>query len=155
MNFLNLLHSNLFKLINKRIIKNFNSQISLNVILTISQIFFPPLMIMIYGLENFGIWIFLSAIPSTLTILNFNLNGASRTEMSIYYNKKDKKNVNIIFNNSIILTFFFVLILIFLTFLIIKFYDFNLKILNNLSLSDIKLILIKELINQYIVRLIL
>lgn len=142
MNFFNLLKSNFFKFKNKRIIKNFNSQISLNVALTISHIFFPSLMIMIYGLENFGIWIFLTAIPSTVAILNFNLNGASRTEMSIYYNKKDKNKVNEIFNNSIILTFLFVLLLIFLTFLIIKFYDFNLKILNNLSLSDLKLILI-------------
>jgi len=142
MDFFNLLKSNFFKFKNKRIIKNFNSQISLNVALTISHIFFPSLMIMIYGLENFGIWIFLTAIPSTVAILNFNLNGASRTEMSIYYNKKDKNKVNEIFNNSIILTFFFVLLLIFLTFIIIKFYDFNLKILNNLSLSDLKLMLI-------------
>ena len=81
MNFFNLLKSNFFKFKNKRIIKNFNSQISLNVALTISHIFFPSLMIMIYGLENFGIWIFLTAIPSTVAILNFNLNGASRTEM--------------------------------------------------------------------------
>ena len=68
----------------KRIKKNFISQISLNISLVIIQILFPPLMINIYGLENFGIWVFLTAIPYAFSILNFNLNLAARTEMSIF-----------------------------------------------------------------------
>ena len=45
---------------------------------------FPPLMIIIYGLENFGIWVFLTAIPNAFAILNLNLNDAAKTEMSIF-----------------------------------------------------------------------
>ena len=86
---------------NKRIFKNFTSQISFNVSLTIWQILFPPLMIMIYGLENFGIWIFLTAIPSTFAILNFDLNAAAKTAMSIYFNQNNKNKVNEIFNKSL------------------------------------------------------
>ena len=94
---------NISKEQNKRIFKNFTSLISLNASLTIWQILFPPLMIMIYGLENFGIWIFLTAIPSSLAILNFNFNAAAKTEMSMYFNQNNKNKVNEIFNNSIVL----------------------------------------------------
>ena len=113
---------------NKRISKNLTSQISLNISLTILQILFPPLMIMIYGLANFGTWIFLTAIPSTLAILNFNLNTAAKIEMSIYFNQNNKNKVNEIFNNSIVLTFILVAFLILITTLIINFYDFDLNI---------------------------
>jgi len=65
----------------KRILKNFTSLVFFNISLTIFQILFPPLMIIIYGLENFGIWIFLTAIPATLAILNFNINDAARNEI--------------------------------------------------------------------------
>ncbi len=124
-----------------RIYKNFTSQIVSNSSQTILQIIFPPLMIMVYGLENFGIWIFLTAIPSLLSILNFDLNAGARTEMSIYFNKNNKKKVNEIFNNSIIITIIFVLFLVFIGFFIISSYDFNLNILKNINSDELKIIL--------------
>ena len=87
-----------------RIKNNFISQILLNISLVLTQILFPPLMIIIYGLENFGIWVFLTAIPNAFAILNLNLNDAAKTEMSILYNKKQNKLVNQAFSNSVVLT---------------------------------------------------
>ena len=44
---------------NKRLARNIFSQINLNISSTLIQFIFPPLMILIYGLENFGVWIFI------------------------------------------------------------------------------------------------
>jgi O-antigen/teichoic acid export membrane protein len=132
---------NFYKFKNKRINKNFSSQVFLNISLTISQILFPALMIMFYGLENFGIWIFLTAIPTTLTLVNFNFSTAAKTEMSIYFNKKNIKKINEIFTNCIILTLIFVLIFFFLTIIFIDVYDFNFEILKKLNSKDLKIII--------------
>ena len=135
---------------NNRVTKNFISQISLNSSLTFFQIFFPPLMIMIYGLESFGVWVFLTAIPSMLSILNFDLNAAAKTEMSIYFNQNNNKKVNEVFNNAIILTVIFVVILAIIGFLIVISYDFNLNILKNLDSDELKFILICVFLTFYL-----
>jgi len=142
MNILKFLLINLSKAQNKRVFKNFTSLIFSNISLTVSQILFPLLMINVYGLENFGIWIFLTAIPSTLAILNFNINEAARVEMSINFNQNNEKKTNEIFNNSIILTFIFVAFIILITALIINFYDFDLNILKDLNKHEINIIML-------------
>ena len=71
-----------------RVLKNISSQITLNFINTLSQLIFPPLMIVIFGIEKFGFWIFLLSIPSLIGF--FNISEAARIEMSINYNKKKK-----------------------------------------------------------------
>jgi O-antigen/teichoic acid export membrane protein len=123
----------------KRIFKNIFSQININVIRTILQLAFPPLMIFSYNLETFGVWIFLVSIPSVLNIFNFNLNEASKIEMSLNYNKKNYKKINKIFNNSIVLTIFIIVFLNIISVLFIKFYNFDLKILKSIS-TDLKYI---------------
>ena len=50
-----------------RIKKNFISLFSNFSSKILIQIAYPPLMILIWGVENFGIWIFLTAIPSSLS----------------------------------------------------------------------------------------
>ena len=134
----------------KRVSKNFTSLVFFNISVAIFQIFFPPLMIIIYGLENFGIWIFLTAIPASLAILNFNINDAAKVEMSIYFNKNNKKKVNEVFNNSIILTFLFVVFIIFITTLIINFYDFNLNILKDINPQNLNVILLCIFLSFYL-----
>ena len=150
MNILKFFKFNISKEQNKRIFKNFTSMISLNASLTIWQILFPPLMIMIYGLENFGIWIFLTAIPTTLNMLNFHFNTAAKTEMSIYFNQNNKNKVNEIFNNSIVLTFILVAFLILITTPIINFYDFDLNILKDLNPNELKIILVCIFLSFYL-----
>ena len=47
-------------------------------------------MIMFWGVENFGIWIFITAIPSTFSILNLNFSQAAKIEMTLNYSKNKK-----------------------------------------------------------------
>ena len=135
---------------NKRVFKNFTSLIFSNISLTVLQIVFPILMINAYGLENFGIWIFLTAIPATLAILNFNINDAAKVEMSINFNQNNKKKTNEIFNSSIILTFLFLIFIILITALIIIFYDFDLNILKDLRKQELNIILISIFLSFYL-----
>ena len=135
---------------NKRVFKNFTSLIFSNISLTVLQILFPILMINAYGLENFGIWIFLTAIPATLAILNFNINDAAKVEMSINFNQNNKKKTNEIFNSSIILTFLFLIFIILISALIIIFYDFDLNILKDLRKQELNIILISIFLSFYL-----
>ena len=71
-----------------RIKKNFISFFSNFFSKIFVQIAYPPLMILIWGVENFGIWIFLTAIPSSLSVLNLNFSQAARVEMTLNNAKK-------------------------------------------------------------------
>ena len=68
------------------------------------QIAFAPLMIIFWGVEKFGIWLFLLSIPNILLVFNLNFNGASINEMTMFNSKKNYKKSNEIFQNSIIFT---------------------------------------------------
>lgn len=142
--FINII-KNYFK--NKRLAKNIFSQINLNISSVIIQLFFPPLMILIYGLDNFGVWIFITSIPSVLNALNFNINNASRTEMSIFYNQKKFLEVQKIYVNAVFLTSIIIGILILISVFIINFYNFNIEIFKNIETGNIKIILYCVLIS--------
>ena len=150
MKFLKYLLPSFSKVQNIRILKNLTSEISINASSTIVQLLFPPLMIIFYGLENFGIWIFLTAIPSTLYIFNFNINNASYTAMSLYFNQNKNNEVQKVFINCIFLTLIFVFFLILITALLINFYDFDLKILKDINSKDLKIILLCIFLSYYI-----
>ena len=57
-------------------------------------------MLLFWGVENFGIWIFVTAIPSTLTMFNLNFSLAAKIEMSINDAKNKKNLVNTTFHNG-------------------------------------------------------
>ena len=63
-----------------RIKNNFISQI-LKYISCFNTNFISSIDDIIYGLENFGIWVFSTAIPNAFAILNLNLNDAVNGEM--------------------------------------------------------------------------
>ena len=84
----------------KRVKKNFFSLFSNFSTQILVQIIYPPLMLLFWGIENFGIWIFITAIPSTLAMLNLNFSLAARIEMSINDAKNKKNLVNEIFHNG-------------------------------------------------------
>ena len=48
-------------------------------------------MLFTWGVENFGVWLFLSSIPTTLAIFNINVSFASRTEMSVNFEKNPEE----------------------------------------------------------------
>ena len=84
----------------KRVKKNFISLLSNLSSKLLIQIIYPPLMLLFWGVDNFGIWVFVTAIPSTLTMFNLNFSLAAKTEMSINDAKNKKKLVNVIFQNG-------------------------------------------------------
>ena len=122
----------------KRFLKNLISRLNANVVNSIAQVFFPAMMIYFWGIEVFGIWMFLISIPYSLSIINADISTPITNKMSYFYNKKDKKEIDKIYSNFTIITliniFIISVIFIFIYFTI----DINLKILENLSLNEIK-----------------
>ena len=125
----------------KRLKNNILSGFSTDLVQIITQIAFAPLMIIFWGVEKFGIWLFLLSIPNILLVFNLNFNGASINEMTMFNSKKNYKKSNEIFQNSIIFTliniFFFSLLLFFLYF----FKDFDFIILKNIKYDELIIIL--------------
>jgi len=125
----------------KRIKKNLTSKLSQNFLLIFIQIFYPSAMIAIYGLENFGIWLFLIALPSIFSVINFNVNAAAQTEMSICFNKKNNNKLFKIFTNTLFITIFLILLIIFISIILINLNLINFKILSKFSRIEKNLIL--------------
>ena len=82
--------------------KNIFSSLSNLTFQTISQIFYPPLMILVWGADLFGIWIFLISVPSAFLLFNIQFNDAAIQQISIYQSRNDHKNAKIYFSNSVI-----------------------------------------------------
>ena len=92
-----------YRTLNKKLFDNsiaFFSTFSLQFII---QILFPPLMIMIWGASNFGIILFLIAVPSTLAFLIINFTSPARQDMAMDYLNKDFVGVNKIYTNTTLL----------------------------------------------------
>ena len=129
-------------LVNSRLKRNIFSSISSQSLKIFIQIFYPPLMIFFWGIENFGIWIFLISIPNIIQIFNFNLTDASVNQMAIYNAQKKHKKSNEIFQNTILFVFLNIIILS-LTLLIFFFLKkFSFSILENINSKEVKIILI-------------
>ena len=103
--------------------KNIFSSLSNLSFQTISQIFYPPLMILVWGADLFGIWIFLISIPSAFLLFNIQFNDAAIQQISIYQSRNDFKNAKIYFSNSVI--FVILNLTIFNGLLLFYFLNFN------------------------------
>ena len=86
-----------------RLKKNILSHLNSESLQIITQLFFPPLMILFWGVDNFGIWIFLVSLPNLLFMFNFNFTTAATQEMTYFHNKGQTNKVNEIFQNNLIL----------------------------------------------------
>ncbi len=126
----------------KNINKNFFSFFSIFSTQTVIQILFPPAMIFAWGVENFGIWILIISVFSILKILNVNISAASRSEMSINYEKKKFNYINKIFQNTFFLILLNTLFFLIIWLIIISFDQINLKTLDQIDFQDIKIIFI-------------
>ena len=97
---------NLSNIKKKRLTLNLTSQ-SVNLsIRIIAQFLFPPLMIFAWGLENFGIWLFLLSLPNLLSLINFNFLESAKQDMVYFYSQEDSEKVKAIFQSSFFLTLF-------------------------------------------------
>ena len=132
-----------------RIKKNFISFFSNFFSKIFVQIAYPPLMILIWGVENFGIWIFLTAIPSSLSVLNLNFSQAARVEMTLNNAKKNKKLVNINFQNGLGLIIMNMIIFTIVWFLFYIITDLDFKIFENIKSDELKLTIFLIILSFY------
>ena len=99
------------------------------------QIIFPPLMILVWGIEYFGIIIYLIAIPSTLSFLIFNFTSSARQEMAKFHLKKKVEVVNKIYSNTVFLAFISYLLFIFSSLVFVSFFKSE-QLENYISTQD-------------------
>ena len=123
----------------RRVIKNITSKSGLTMFAMVSQIIFPPLIIMTWGLNNFGMWVFLIAIMQGAAVLNINMSGPVTNRMAILFNQKKLNDINKIYSNFFIIIILNILIYtaFFLIFSFINKLDF--KILENIKSDELKL----------------
>ena len=134
----------------KRILNNLLSGFSSEGIQIITQIFFAPLMILFWGLENFGIWVFLLSIPNIFIIFNISTFDASIQEMTMFKANGNIKKANEIFQNSIVLVFLNMIIFTILIIVFYLFFSFDLSILQNINSQEIPIIFILLILSIYI-----
>ena len=134
---------------NKRVKKNFFALFSNFSTQILVQIIYPPLMLLFWGIENFGIWIFITAIPSTLAMLNLNFNLAARIEMSINDAKNKKNLVNEIFHNGfgLILMNMVIFTIVWLSSFLLT--DLKFKIFESIAPNELKFILLLIVLSFY------
>ena len=133
-----------------RIKKNLLAKLTSESFQVITQILFPPLMIFFWGLDQFGIWLFLMSLTSMFSMLNFNFTEASLQEMSIHNNQKKFNKVNEIFQNTLGLIIINLLILSLIIFMYLFLDKMNFSIIENLNLNEVKLIFFLILLSVYI-----
>ena len=112
----------------ERLSKNVLSIVSLNFFQIISQILFPPLMILIWGVDKFGLILFLIALPAGLSFLNINYTPSARQEMALAKSRGNAKDLNTIFNSTILLVLLNVFLYTAVIIIWSKFFNFNLEI---------------------------
>lgn len=105
------------------------------------QIIFPPLMILVWGAEYFGIIIYLLAIPSTLSFLLCNFTSSARQEMAKFHLKNKLKIVNKIYSNTVFLTFISYLLFIFSSLVFVSFFKID-QLENYITTQDFYKIII-------------
>ena len=115
----------------------------------LTQLLFPPLMLLIWGVENFGIWIFVSALPSTFTFLNLHFSYATRIEMTINNAKKNYKLLNSTFQNGLGLVIVNMVIYTSLWVSCFFFVEIDLKIFESIPDEEIRIILLLILVSFY------
>ncbi len=134
---------------NKRVKKNFFALFTNFSTQMLIQIIYPPLMLWFWGIENFGIWIFITAIPSTFTMFNLNFSHAARVEMSVNDAKNKKNLVNEIFHNGfgLILMNMVIFTIVWLSLFLLT--DLKFKIFESITLNELKFILFLIVLSFY------
>ncbi len=77
------------------------------------QVFFPLFMLILWGTNNFNLWVFLLAIPSFLSIFQISISLPARNEMAILFKNKKYTSLNNIYQNSIFLMLINILVILF------------------------------------------
>ena len=127
----------------QRLKKNISSQFGLVSAQVLIQFLFPPLMIVFWGVENFGIWILVTSIPATLNSLNINFSYAAQQEMTIFHTKNKFNKVNEIFQNNLLLTILNIIFFTIIIFLVYFFFSLEMfSAFKNMPLKELNIIFI-------------
>jgi len=84
------------------LLKNIKSYSFITFTQIIIQIFFPPIILMIWGVKNYGAWIYLFSFLSVASLILVPITEVVRLEMTKAYANKKYNYVNDIFFNSLI-----------------------------------------------------
>ena len=123
----------------ERFTLNLTSRSSLFSFKILIQILFPPLMIMNWGIENFGIWLFLLSLPALLSAANINFSASVQQEMIYFYNQNNPDKVNTIFQIGNLLTLITITVFLILSSVFYFFSDFNFKATEKIPLDVLKI----------------
>ena len=107
-------------------------------------------MILIWGVDNFGIWIFLISVPAMLNFFNFNFTQATVQEMTYFHAKGQVNKVKEIFQNSLVILMLNVLIFTIVILIFYFFSNFNLTIIENLPVKEFNIILLLLILSFYL-----
>lgn len=124
-----------------RIRKNIFANLFELILSTIYQILLIPLMIYSWGIQLYGVWIFLVSIPYTLSTLNIDISEGVSQQLILNKNKKDKY-LNELFSNSLICTLINCLIFYSFYSSLYSFFGSNFETLKIFNNSDLNLIII-------------
>jgi len=146
-NFINIFYK--FRSSNKKLFNNSIAFSSVFFIQLTIQIIYPPMMIWVWGADNFGVILFLLAIPAALSFLIINFASPARQEMARIHLNKNVDGVNKIYSNTVILLSISYFIYFIGSFFFLKYA--NLGLLNNfINTNDVNLILILIFISALI-----
>ena len=134
----------------ERIKKNLFAKLTSEFLQILSQVLYPPLMILFWGVDKFGIWLFLISLTSIFTMFNFNFTEASLQEMSIYNQKKKYNKVNEIFQNTLGLIITNLLLLSSIILFYFLLFEINFSITAGLNLNEVKIIFFLIIFSVYV-----
>ena len=103
-----------------------------------------------WGVENFGLWLFLLSIPNLFLIFNINFQDAATQEITILNSKKKHSKANKIFQNSIVFNLINLFVITLLVFLAYFLNFFDLSIFEKFTAKDLKNILILISLSIYL-----
>ena len=93
--------------LNNILFKNFSSQSLRTVIFTIQQLLFVPFFLYFWNNDIYAEWLIISTIPIILAYSELGIGSYASNLIVIAYNKKNKLNVNLIYQNCTTFIIFF------------------------------------------------
>lgn len=70
--------------------RNMSAQVYSQVVTLVVQLGSIPILISIWGLETFGVWVLLTALPNYLTFSDFGFTFVAKNDMSIHVSRGDR-----------------------------------------------------------------
>tara|TARA_B110000027_G_C16113491_1_gene298988 strand:- start:1546 stop:2901 length:1356 start_codon:yes stop_codon:yes gene_type:complete len=122
-----------------RVKRNLTAQSAIIFSSSFIQILIVPIMILGWGVKNYAIWIFFMSLPSLLTFLNINFITATRQELILNINKRNRYAQKI-FSNSFFFSIINIIFFLFLYSVNLIFYD-SFKIFDDYKINELTILI--------------